>query len=45
MANGDPDASDRLYELVVNDAYRVAYSVLHNRELAEEVTQEVLLGL
>lgn len=45
VANGDPDAFDRLYELVVNDAYRVAYSVLRNRELAEEVTQEVLVGL
>ncbi len=45
VADGDLEAFRRLYDVVVGHAYRVAYSVARNRELAEEITQEVLLEL
>ncbi len=44
-AEADSEAFDRLYVTVVNRAYRVAYSVVRTRELAEDITQEVLLEL
>jgi RNA polymerase sigma-70 factor (ECF subfamily) len=42
-ARGDADAFGELYDRYFGQIYRFAYSRLHNRELAEEVTQEVFM--
>lgn len=43
VAEGDHRAFARFYDLTVGDVHRIATSVLRNRSLAQEVTQEVYL--
>ena len=45
LRSGQPDAFDRLYDMLSKPVYTIAYRITGQREQAEDLTQEIFLRL